>query len=776
MKKTLLLSVLSVLAVSLPALAIMVSVSPHFATVPVGESIQYEAAAYAEPGQPPIPVDEWTWSVAPESLGTISETGLFEATHMGQGHVQASCVIEGETYTGMAMVHVEGEPPPPQIIVEVFPHFATVAVGAEVHYTATAHEMMGPPIPVDEWTWSVEPESLGTISETGVFVATHLGQGHVIASCVIEGETYTGMAMVHVIGEPPPPQIIVDVFPHFATVAIGGEVHFTATAHEMMGPPIPVDNWTWSVEPESLGTISETGVFEATHLGQGHVIASCVIEGETYTGMAMVHVMGEPPPPPPIFVTVFPCMATVPVGGELQFIATARNDPWGPPIPVDEWTWTVEPESLGTISETGLFEATHVGMGHVYASCVIEGETYTGSAWIHVMGEPPPPPPIVVSVCPWMATVPVGGERQFFAWAHHPWQPPIPVDDWTWSVEPAELGTVSDSGLFVAAAAGEGHVIASCVIEGETYSGFAVVHVIGEPPPGGTISGTVTNEAGEPIAGAHVRAFGGNMWHPYIAVTGDDGTYELANLPVGTYILRACAFGYIGEYWDNQPTWHTADEIEVTGPDFEFTADFELADGPGGPFLIAGTVRDDQSNPIADAFVFAVGSGSQLYFAEADPEGNFALQVPEGQYQVWSEFPNFDDQWYDHAPTSAQAWTVEVGAVPSISSIDFDLIPVAASIENPGAVTTVTQYRLDAPYPNPFNPTTTLTYSLAAGSDVTLKVYDVLGREVATLVNDHQNAGDYRVTFDASHLASGNYFLVLNADGQVAARKMTLLK
>jgi hypothetical protein len=668
------------------------------------------------------------------------------------------------------------------ISVNVFPHFATIPVGGTVHFVATAHEQGQGPIPVDEWTWSVEPDSVGTIDDNGVFVATAPGQGEVTASCVIEGTTYSGDATVYVVGgpPPPPPPIVVNVHPQFANVPVGGEIHYNATACQPGFPPIPVDEWTWSVEPDSIGTIDENGVFVATALGGGEVSASCMIEGETYSGSATVHVVAGPPPPPPITVFVHPMMATLPVGEERQFTAMAYANPGQPPIPVDEWTWSVEPDSLGTVSETGLFEATHPGGGHVIATCEIEGVTFSGFAVVHVMGEPPPPPPpppIMVSVCPWMATVPVGGERLFHAWAHQAWHPPIPVDEWTWSVEPAEIGTVSDSGLFVATAAGECHVIASCVIEGETYSGFAVVHVIGEPPPGGTISGTVTDEAGEPISGAHVRAFGPNIWHPLVVVTGDDGGYVLPNLAPGRYILRACALGFVGEYWDNQPTWHTADPIEVTGPDFEFTADFELAECPGGPNLIAGTIRDDQSNPINDAFVFARGSDNQVYFTSADEEGNFAIEVPEGSYHVWSEFPTFDDQWYDHAPTMGQAMTVEVGLVPSVSSIDFDLILEALSAEDPGApAATVTQYRLNAPYPNPFNPTTTLTYTLADKTPVSLVVYDMLGQRVGTLVHETQNAGSYRVTFDGSGLSSGIYFVQLNAGNANFVQKLLLMK
>lgn len=79
-------------------------------------------------------------------------------------------------------------------------------------------------------------------------------------------------------------------------------------------------------------------------------------------------------------------------------------------------------------------------------------------------------------------------------------------------------------------------------------------------------------------------------------------------------------------------------------------------------------------------------------------------------------------------------------------------------------------------YPNPFNPTTVIRYSLLKPGQVILRVYDVLGREVATLVNEHQGAGVHSATFDGSRLASGVYFYRLTAPGVNLVKKMLLTK
>ena len=89
---------------------------------------------------------------------------------------------------------------------------------------------------------------------------------------------------------------------------------------------------------------------------------------------------------------------------------------------------------------------------------------------------------------------------------------------------------------------------------------------------------------------------------------------------------------------------------------------------------------------------------------------------------------------------------------------------------------TPSKYELNQNYPNPFNPSTNITYRIVKTSKVTLKVYDVLGRLVTTLVNDVQSPGHYTVSFNAHNLSSGIYFYQLNAGNFSATKKLMLLK
>jgi hypothetical protein len=86
------------------------------------------------------------------------------------------------------------------------------------------------------------------------------------------------------------------------------------------------------------------------------------------------------------------------------------------------------------------------------------------------------------------------------------------------------------------------------------------------------------------------------------------------------------------------------------------------------------------------------------------------------------------------------------------------------------------KFYLSQNYPNPFNPSTTIEYDIPKAGLVTLKIYDILGREVRTIVNEEKTAGRYKISFNASSFASGVYFYRLTSGGYTSIKKMVLLK
>jgi hypothetical protein len=85
-------------------------------------------------------------------------------------------------------------------------------------------------------------------------------------------------------------------------------------------------------------------------------------------------------------------------------------------------------------------------------------------------------------------------------------------------------------------------------------------------------------------------------------------------------------------------------------------------------------------------------------------------------------------------------------------------------------------FTLEQNYPNPFNPSTNIKFSLPEANQVTLKVYDMIGQEVATLVDQFMNAGTFEITFDASNLPTGIYTYSLTTGNFQSVKKMMLIK
>jgi len=99
-------------------------------------------------------------------------------------------------------------------------------------------------------------------------------------------------------------------------------------------------------------------------------------------------------------------------------------------------------------------------------------------------------------------------------------------------------------------------------------------------------------------------------------------------------------------------------------------------------------------------------------------------------------------------------------------------LPVSVDSENHSP----TEYYLAQNYPNPFNPSTRINYNVGEGGLVNLKVYNILGMEVATLINEYKPAGSYQVSFDGNNLSSGVYIYNLSVNSYTKTRKMILEK
>ena len=122
--------------------------------------------------------------------------------------------------------------------------------------------------------------------------------------------------------------------------------------------------------------------------------------------------------------------------------------------------------------------------------------------------------------------------------------------------------------------------------------------------------------------------------------------------------------------------------------------------------------------------------------------------------------------------------TIQIQMWWGYMALDYLAVPTSINPTSVKNISTIipTDFSLQQNYPNPFNPTTTIRYSLPQSENVKLFVYDVLGRQVAALVNIKQDAGVYETPFDGSLLPSGVYFYRLDIGTFTQTKKMIMLK
>jgi len=134
----------------------------------------------------------------------------------------------------------------------------------------------------------------------------------------------------------------------------------------------------------------------------------------------------------------------------------------------------------------------------------------------------------------------------------------------------------------------------------------------------------------------------------------------------------------------------------------------------------------------------------------------------------------FVPNWADIANTELQV-LVDIGNDGTIDDT-LNLNNTVDVDDDQGSLLVPDKYNLAQNYPNPFNPTTTIQYSIPQSSHVSLKVYDILGNEIAALVNEEKESGFYTVSFNAAGLSTGVYFYKLKAGNFIQIKKMLLIK
>jgi hypothetical protein len=157
------------------------------------------------------------------------------------------------------------------------------------------------------------------------------------------------------------------------------------------------------------------------------------------------------------------------------------------------------------------------------------------------------------------------------------------------------------------------------------------------------------------------------------------------------------------------------------------------------------------------------------------PAGTFTncLQIAQTTYKSDGSVYNYGYSYYAYGVGLVK----EVRIIPGSEAHTDELISFGTTGVSDGAVNqTPLKCSLSQNYPNPFNPSTVISYQVASAGNVSLKVFDLLGREVVTLVNEVTSAGSYTATFNAVNMPSGVYFYRLQAGSFTETKRLVLLK
>lgn len=302
----------------------------------------------------------------------------------------------------------------------------------------------------------------------------------------------------------------------------------------------------------------------------------------------------------------------------------------------------------------------------------------------------------------------------------------------------------------------------------------------------GDTSGDTTIFAGT-WSGVYSSTDRGENWK----ITGLSNT----TMPVHSMVIFrdrifASTFGE-GIFWspDNGLTWKniniTANDPIVSVETSVPICSISIFVGPSFNYVVAGSSFGD----------FYYTDYSDAYFLDAYELGKQAVPIlcfANRNDTLISANSNgyFFDSYYSDFKLTCDTSNIPNLGYRAVYSLALNNAYIFAGTEDgiwrlsyPGAITRVESsqdppsgFTLEQNYPNPFNPTTFISYRLPAVSNVTLRVYDVLGRPVATLVNERQTAGSHSVRFDAGDLSSGVYCYSLAVNGSRITKKLILMR
>ncbi len=268
------------------------------------------------------------------------------------------------------------------------------------------------------------------------------------------------------------------------------------------------------------------------------------------------------------------------------------------------------------------------------------------------------------------------------------------------------------------------------------------------------------NLDGTPVTGFPLQVHLNSSFNqPVFADFNNDGTLDMFG---GT-------FEFLGNYETDAYAWNTGlpyDQTSIFNPVYQYNVQHD------GVFVDPTLVVPVELN----SFTAGVhGNNVELLWSTATEENNAFFELYRNGIRlgtIQGSGTTTEKKSYSFTDENVKAGTYSY----KLYQQDYDGSRKLAGETNATVSSNPADFTLAQNYPNPFNPTTVINYSVPSESFVTLKVYDVMGNEVKTLVNEKKSAGSYNVNFNAKNLAAGLYVYQLRTNNFEASKKMMLLK
>ncbi len=298
----------------------------------------------------------------------------------------------------------------------------------------------------------------------------------------------------------------------------------------------------------------------------------------------------------------------------------------------------------------------------------------------------------------------------------------------------------------------------------------------------GTITGKLFSDKDDtPIFGGVVVAVSPRHRRPYITFSGPRGNYKLTDLPPGRYYVFGWARGFVGEFFDDARRFKDAEPVGVENGQVTEGIDFGLRPRHrNGTYTVRGRIRDAENRPLQGILIRAIsGDGDVEVSAVTDASGDYALiDLPAGDYKVDASGVGYEDGYFG-GTNEQNAASIAVGNGQDFTGANMNMAPDNVTSISDENTTVPDAFALSQNYPNPFNPETRINYQLSENSQVTLKIFNLLGQEVVTLVNEEQRTGVYTVKWNGKdsfgrQAATGIYIFQMQAGDKFIMSKRML--